>query len=450
MRIYLEIETKKRELDSRIYFAIKAAKNGYSTVFGKKSRLIENLDRMTPGVFILKSGNKRAAQMSKKLKDKNFIPFASDEEGSIILNYKETGKRVSKDCLETVENFFSWGGDEKNAILKNHEGYTDKIIEVGNCRMDILKDPIRNIYMEEAQKIKKKYGSFILYTSGFHKYNAILEDNSNSWQEYMIARGEIKNISKNFIDIVKFQGINMQKTINFFKEYSKSNIDKLIIIRPHPAENFENWKKEIKNLKNVKLVYDDLNTNSWILASDMVLAYNCTTLLEAYLLGKIPINLVFEQSELTKFKLSYLVSKKVDTSNEMLKIIKNYNNKSYINLDRTKIDTKLSNIILNTSNNCAADNICKFLKNKNYNNIFNKKDKFSNKISFFYFYLKIQIKNLIYRSTNKNLNILSKQKNPGISYLEVKEKVNKIAHLAQVNNVICNELYPGLFLIKKK
>ena len=94
--------------------------------------------------------------------------------------------------METVENFFSWGGDEKNAILKNHEGYNDKIIEVGNCRMDILKDPIRNIYMEEAQKIKKKYGPFILYTSGFHKYNAILEDNSNSWEEYMIARGEIK------------------------------------------------------------------------------------------------------------------------------------------------------------------------------------------------------------------------------------------------------------------
>ena len=113
-------------------------------------------------------------------------------------------------------------------------------------------------------------------------------------------------------------------------------------------------KKEIKNLKNVKFVYDDLNTNSWILASDMVLAYNCTTLLEAYLLGKIPINLVFDQSELTKFKLSYLVSKKVDTNNEMLEIIKNYNNKSYINLDRNKIDTRLSNIILNTSNNCAA------------------------------------------------------------------------------------------------
>ena len=29
-------------------------------LFLEKSRLIENLDRLTPGVFMLKSGNKRA------------------------------------------------------------------------------------------------------------------------------------------------------------------------------------------------------------------------------------------------------------------------------------------------------------------------------------------------------------------------------------------------------
>ena len=132
--------------------------------------------------------------MSKKLKDKNFIPFASDEEGSIILNYKETGRRVSKDCLETVENFFL-GGDEKNAILKNHEGYNDKIIEVGNCRMDILKDPIRNIYMEEAQKIKKNMVHLFYIQAAF-------TNTTQYWRiiaipgKNMVLRGEIKNISK--------------------------------------------------------------------------------------------------------------------------------------------------------------------------------------------------------------------------------------------------------------
>tara|TARA_A100001015_G_C14845292_1_gene654188 strand:+ start:388 stop:852 length:465 start_codon:yes stop_codon:yes gene_type:complete len=154
MRIYLEIETKKRELDSRIYFAVKAANKGYPTVFGKKSRLIEKLDYLAPGVFILKSGNKRAAELSKTLRKKNFIPFASDEEGAIIMNYIDTGKRVSIDCLNNIESYFSWGKDEKNAILKNYTGVEDKIIEVGNCRMDILKDPLRKIYINEAEIIK--------------------------------------------------------------------------------------------------------------------------------------------------------------------------------------------------------------------------------------------------------------------------------------------------------
>lgn len=451
MRIYLEIETKKRELDSRIYFAVKAANKGYPTVFGKKSRLIEKLDYLAPGVFILKSGNKRAAELSKTLRKKNFIPFASDEEGAIIMNYIDTGKRVSIDCLNNIESYFSWGKDEKNAILKNYTGVEDKIIEVGNCRMDILKDPLRKIYINEAEIIKKKYGSFILYTSAFHKYNAILDDNSKSWVEYMTARGVFQSNDFDYYkEIVKYQEINMKKTINFFKEYSRQNIDKIIIVRPHPAENFDNWKSELSNLKNVKFIFDDLNTNSWILASDMMISYNCTTLLEAYLLGKEPINLVFDQSELTKFKLTYLVSKKITQNNEMFNEIKKMNFISETGLNRKQIDEKLTQIIHNSNENCAADDICNFLMKKKLFKNDNQKDKFSNRFFFCFFYFKRFIKSLIHRSSNSNAFKLSNQKNPGINFSEVREKVKLISNLTNIHNVYCDQIYPGVFMIKKK
>ena len=38
-RLYTVLEVKKRELDSRLYFAVKAAERGFSTVISKKNNL---------------------------------------------------------------------------------------------------------------------------------------------------------------------------------------------------------------------------------------------------------------------------------------------------------------------------------------------------------------------------------------------------------------------------
>ena len=40
-RIYLLLETKKRELDSRIYFALLAANKNFSVVLGKNIRFTQ-------------------------------------------------------------------------------------------------------------------------------------------------------------------------------------------------------------------------------------------------------------------------------------------------------------------------------------------------------------------------------------------------------------------------
>ena len=50
MRIYYEIETKKRELDARILFGIISANKGFSVVIGKKNKLLEKIKYLVPGV----------------------------------------------------------------------------------------------------------------------------------------------------------------------------------------------------------------------------------------------------------------------------------------------------------------------------------------------------------------------------------------------------------------
>ena len=68
-------------------------------------------------------------------------------------------------------------------------------------------------------------------------------------------------------------------------------------------------------MKNISIA-NDFSSNSWILASDLIIQNNCTTALEAYLLGVKPIQLNFFKIQLWNMKYQKMISK-------FFKIIKN-------------------------------------------------------------------------------------------------------------------------------
>ena len=54
-RIYTVIENKKRELDSRIFFALAMNERNYSVGFGKKQNLYQYSNYIKKGLFLMKS-----------------------------------------------------------------------------------------------------------------------------------------------------------------------------------------------------------------------------------------------------------------------------------------------------------------------------------------------------------------------------------------------------------
>jgi hypothetical protein len=85
------------------------------------------------------------------------------------------------------------------------------------------------------------------------------------------------------------QNIEWQKRM--FKEFQKT-IPELsesfkghnIIIRPHPSENHDFWKKIAKNYPNVIVAHYG-NVIPWLMAADVLIHNGCTTAVEAFILG---------------------------------------------------------------------------------------------------------------------------------------------------------------------
>ena len=99
MRIYLEIETKRRELDARILFGVLAASKGFSVVLGKKNKLLSKINFFSPGIYIMKGSRQRPAKLANSFKKKNFFVFCYDEEGLINISDEYTYHRIPEDTL---------------------------------------------------------------------------------------------------------------------------------------------------------------------------------------------------------------------------------------------------------------------------------------------------------------------------------------------------------------
>ena len=86
--IYIPIEIKKREFDSRCYQALKLVKNGFKVAICTKTALRNYLDEMPKGIIYFKSLGPRNRPMLKDCKKKGFINILADEEGLSIKNEK--------------------------------------------------------------------------------------------------------------------------------------------------------------------------------------------------------------------------------------------------------------------------------------------------------------------------------------------------------------------------
>lgn len=459
-RLYTVLEVKKRELDSRLYFAVKAAERGFSTVISKKNNLNNKVDLMKTGILLDKSLGPKHLKPILKFKKAGHRVCSFDEEGLLFYNPETLCKsRMAPDCLNEIDYFFCWGENDRNAILNYCTLDPAKVIKTGNCRIDFLKGRLKNILTEDAKKIKEKYGKFILCNTNF------------SYVNYQSPSENIKTI----IDSYKILGkrddqtlevdrkkLNVQmetrkKLLEFFKIFSERFPDKKILIRAHQSENVEYWNESLKSYKNINLVKDhSTSAATWMLASELNISSNCTTGVESKILNTLTLNYLPVKEDISYYNLPNKINKNISSNEELLlELEKLYSNQVYEkNSDNDKINYIKKYVYNADSNIDSAEIMLNFLDKVSDNLIIvNEADKKSN---FFYnnfFKLERYIKNL-YHKTKKNslsntMYDLYLRKNPGWDFNEVKNRILKIAETLNIENLKVFEIYPNMICIEK-
>lgn len=264
--LYLPVEIKVRESDAKLLLAYYAAKEGYDVVTGDHIMVEKASDELPSGIFLSKGyphGFRKRVIMNAK--DNGHIVVELDEEGLIINEKKYLLDRMRRDMLQLVTQEYCWGQFQKEVITGANPDLRNRCHVTGNPRLDLLKPKFRSIYKEDTEKLISKYGEFILINTRFSRYNTAKGKKNNPHLRH------IRQLYYLFLEMIK-------KTCERFPDIN-------FVIRPHPGENFESYRKGLSGYNNVHVIHEG-NIIKWLMAARAVIHNGCTSGIEAFLLGK--------------------------------------------------------------------------------------------------------------------------------------------------------------------
>lgn len=319
--LFCPIETKAREMDAKTLLGCVAAERGHKAIVGDMVELRGIVPFMPRGVYLSKSIPDKMEKYFRRYKDLGYGVTAWCEEGLVFLSreiYKK--KMVSVGALRQADLFFAWGENQAVAVIEKAPDSRDKVRRVGNPRVDLLRPPYREIYREEAQRLRGRYGDYILFNTNFAAVNNVI-GREHAFLDSK-RRGKIVT-SEDEDHYWKFFGHRhaiFEKMTELVREVSRARPERHIVVRPHPSENHDTWWRATEGLENVDVVYEG-SVIPWLLGAAAVIHNGCTTAVEAYMLETPAIAYQPVVEEGLEFELPNKVSVEAQSPGEVLEAL---------------------------------------------------------------------------------------------------------------------------------
>jgi surface carbohydrate biosynthesis protein len=294
MLLLIPVENQVRELDPKLMLACIAAEHGFSSVIGSRREMEFNIDAFPKSIYLSKSMTIRSLLFFRVAKRFGHEIITWDEEALVHLP-PETyfSRRLNPKAIRYVSHLFAWGQDNKELWNQYPELPDNLPIHVtGNPRSDMLRRELQPFYDDEVEKIRTKYGDFILINTNFNHVNNYGPD-MNLFKPLKrpgqnpafgrAARGMSRGYAEGLRDHKLAVFENFKQLI---PELAKTFPDYNIVVRPHPTEKHDTYNKIASQFERV-FVTNEGNVVPWLMATKAVIHNGCTTGVEAYVM-KVP------------------------------------------------------------------------------------------------------------------------------------------------------------------
>jgi surface carbohydrate biosynthesis protein len=314
--VIFPIETKSRELASKVLLALECYRRGMRSYIGSKNAINYLVPKLRSGIFFAKSG--MTAKAIEKLKKNCTHYVVLDEEIGLAMPHlsQRFAERIGPDICPIIDKIFVIGEEHKRIAHTVCQKSDQDICATGWPRIDLWRSQFVPYLQKEVTAIKVKYGNFILLSSNFgatseRMLNARLKDIKSSHVDEELKQFLQK---RNYYFFQAFLNY-----IELIRQIVKHRPNLNIVIRPHPADDHQGWRDSLKGISNVHIVYQG-ELSPWLYGSQGLLHYGCTSGIQAALAG-IP-SLVYQRPTGSLGEpVSFAVSNQATTLEEVLTFI---------------------------------------------------------------------------------------------------------------------------------
>ena len=289
--LLIPVENQIRELDPKLLLACVAAERGFASVIGSRREMEFNIDAFPRSIYLSKSMTIRSLLFFRVAKKFGHDIVTWDEEALVHLPHETYfSRRLDRNSIRYVSHLFAWGQDNAE-LWHQYEDMPDNIpIHItGNPRSDMLRPELQPFYADEVKKLRRKYGDFILINTNFNHVNAFGAD-MNLFKPAKLFSGKQKfgraarGMSRPYAEGLRDHKLAVFEDFKrLIPELEKAFPDYNIVVRPHPTENQQVYKKIASRCQRVR-VTNEGNVVPWLMATKALIHNGCTTGVEAYVM----------------------------------------------------------------------------------------------------------------------------------------------------------------------
>lgn len=287
--LIIPIEIKARELSAKLLLGALAVARGYAVVIGRGGEVASFARYLPPGVFLEKDVAVGRRKQFEVLSDRGHALVSWDDEGVVEINYDWYVRyRIDRDNLSMLQYFFAWGPKQADVIRKYFPELANRVLEVGNPRMDLLRPAFKGLWQAEADAYRKHFGNYILINTNFAGINIFNKQPENFVQLIVDRLSLHKDEALIFAASLDFSGLIYERFKSLLPVLAKAYPETQIILRPHPSEHHDTWRELTVDLPNVHVIYEG-TAIGWISGSRVLVHNGCTTGLEGVVMGETPV-----------------------------------------------------------------------------------------------------------------------------------------------------------------
>ncbi len=278
--LYLPITSQPRELDAKLLLALFACERGFAPVLGYKTTFRAQLPRMKPGIYLAHNARQKARNI-ERLSEFGHRVSVLDEEVLVRQSDEIFMKKHPKDAFAHVDHILCWGEDDAGLWARSDEQPRCGTTVVGNPRLDLMRPELSRYHEDKVDKLRATYGNYVLLNTNFPAVNNKTPQGGGVRLSDWALDDRGQQIEQEFLSNKRAMFEAMRALV---QPLAEAIAPVSLVVRPHPNEDHAPWKEAARGFDNVHVIFEG-GVVPWLLGAKALVHNNCTTAVEAAVVG---------------------------------------------------------------------------------------------------------------------------------------------------------------------